>query len=425
MLRYDNKGKKIFEFCALFLSLIFIQSCADLSLSPDQNGDQQNANLKINISSPVSNTELSEGVHEIVYSVATPYSMKFIELYINGEFKRNYPPNQDGTAPQIFFNLDTSYIGKTISIYLIYYDKDNTSQKSNTISNLKITIDNQLPFKPYNITLINFNDGSCNISWKDSSRYVETYQIWKKTGTSGEYSLLQEVSGNSNNINDYGLESGIIYFYKVRGKKISGFSPFSSEINSAGLITSGNLFPPSELTVALSGISSVELNWKDNSDNENYFVVERSIDNLKFFNIAVLVRNANSFQDNSNGLLIGSTYFYRIKAYSNTDSAFSITVSLKILSTVLLPPANLTANYNKNIGVIELNWNKSDNSTVYFDIEKKIDANNYVFLRRTNASRTLFLDFDVSSNHNYKYRIRGYDLNRYSDYSNEVTVSTF
>lgn len=425
MLRYDNKGKKIFEFCALFLSLIFIQSCADLSLSPDQNGDQQNANLKINISSPVSNTELLEGVHEIVYSVATPYSMKFIELYINGEFKRNYPPNQDGTAPQIFFNLDTSYIGKTISIYLIYYDKDNTSQKSNTISNLKITIDNQLPFKPYNITLINFNDGSCNISWKDSSRYVETYQIWKKTGTSGEYSLLQEVSGNSNNINDYGLESGIIYFYKVRGKKISGFSPFSSEINSAGLITSGNLFPPSELTVALSGISSVELNWKDNSDNENYFVVERSIDNLKFFNIAVLVRNANSFQDNSNGLLIGSTYFYRIKAYSNTDSAFSITVSLKILSTVLLPPANLTANYNKNIGVIELNWNKSDNSTVYFDIEKKIDANNYVFLRRTNASRTLFLDFDVSSNHNYKYRIRGYDLNRYSDYSNEVTVSTF
>lgn len=425
MLRYDNKGKKIFEFCALFLSLIFIQSCADLSLSPDQNGDQQNANLKINISSPVSNTELSEGVHEIVYSVATPYSMKFIELYINGEFKRNYPPNQDGTAPQIFFNLDTSYIGKTISIYLIYYDKDNTSQKSNTISNLKITIDNQLPFKPYNITLINFNDGSCNISWKDSSRYVETYQIWKKTGTSGEYSLLQEVSGNSNNINDYGLESGIIYFYKVRGKKISGFSPFSSEINSAGLITSGNLFPPSELTAALSGISSVELNWKDNSDNENYFVVERSIDNLKFFNIAVLVRNANSFQDNSNVLLIGSTYFYRIKAYSNTDSAFSITVSLKILSTVLLPPANLTANYNENIGVIELNWNKSDNSTVYFDIEKKIDANNYVFLRRINASRTLFLDFDVSSNHNYKYRIRGYDLNRYSDYSNEVTVSTF
>lgn len=425
MLRYDNKGKKIFEFCALFLSLIFIQSCADLSLSPDQNGDQQNANLKINISSPVSNTELSEGVHEIVYSVAMPYSMKFIELYINGEFKRNYPPNQDGTAPQFFFNLDTSYIGKTISIYLIYYDKDNTSQKSNTISNLKITIDNQLPFKPYNITLINFNDGSCNISWKDSSRYVETYQIWKKTGTSGEYSLLQEVSGNSNNINDYGLESGIIYFYKVRGKKISGFSPFSSEINSAGLITSGNLFPPSELTAALSGISSVELNWKDNSDNENYFVVERSIDNLKFFNIAVLVRNANSFQDNSNGLLIGSTYFYRIKAYSNTDSAFSITVSLKILSTVLLPPANLTANYNKNIGVIELNWNKSDNSTVYFDIEKKIDANNYVFLRRINASRTLFLDFDVSSNHNYKYRIRGYDLNRYSDYSNEVTVSTF
>lgn len=425
MLSYDNKRKKIFKFWAVILSLIFIQSCADLSLSPDQNGDQQNTNLKINISSPLSNIEFSEGLNEIVYSVAQPYSMKFIELYINGEFKRNYPPNQDGTAPQIFFNFDSTYVGKTINLYLIYYDKNNTSQKSNTINNLKITIDNRLPFKPYNITLINFNDGSCNISWKDSSRYVETYQIWKKTGTSGEYSLLQEVSGNSNNINDYGLENGTIYFYKVRGKKNSGFSPFSSEINSAGLIMSGNLIPPSDLSATLSGISTVELKWKDNSDNENYFVVERSIDNLKFFNIAELVRNTISFQDNSNALLIGSTYFYRIKSYSNSDSAFSNTVLIKLLSTVLLPPANLTANYDKTIGVIELNWNKSDNSTVYFDIEKKIDSNNYVFVRRIDASSNVFLDFDVSPNHNYKYRIRGYDLNLYSDYSNEVAVSTF
>ncbi len=34
-------------------------------------------------------------------------------------------------------------------------------------------------------------------------------------------------------------------------------------------------------------------------------------------------------------------------------------------------------------------------------------------------------DFNVETNNVYTYRIRGYDLNRFSEYSNEVTISTF
>ncbi|MFZ2322171.1 MAG: fibronectin type III domain-containing protein [Ignavibacteriaceae bacterium] len=411
--------------CIIFLSFLMLQACADLSTGPDQNNDSNYSNLKIKISSPVSNASLSEGLDEIIYSIENPYSLKFIELYIDGVFKKNYPPNANGTAPQIFYNFDSTYIGKIINLYLVYYDSNNTSAKSNVISDVVITTDNHLPYKPYNVTLLKFDDGSCNIGWKDTSKYVEKYEIWKKAGIEGEYSLLKEVSGNSNNMNDYNLDSSIIYFYKIRGVKSSGVSSFSNEVNTGGIITSGNLYPPSNLSATLTGSSSVRLNWKDNSDDENYFVVERSTNNINFISVASLSQNTTSYNDAGSGLVLGSTYYYRVKSYSNTDSAFSNTITVKFLSTILQAPSNLTAVYNQSAGVIELSWNNSDNNTVYFDIERKINDGDYQVIRRVDATSLLFLDFNILVNNDYKYRVRGYDLNVYSDYSNEVTISTY
>ena len=106
--------------------------------------------------------------------------------------------------------------------------------------------------------------------------------MWRKIDFNGEYILYQELSGNSFNTNDYGLDSNKIYFYKLRGVKSSGDSDFSNEVNTAGIITSGDLYLPSNLTATISGASVVTLNWKDNSNNENYFSVERSFGNVKF-----------------------------------------------------------------------------------------------------------------------------------------------
>jgi hypothetical protein len=413
-----------FALTIIFLSAIYFQSCADLSTSPDQNGDSGNINSKIKISSPSNNSQISQGSQEIVYSIDSPYSLKFIELYINGVFKRNYPPNQDGSAPQIFYNFDSSYVGKVISLYLIYYDNNNTSEKSNVVSNLNVVLDNKPPYKPYNLKLINFNDGSVNVSWKDSSRLVDKYQIWRKPGINGNFTILQEVTGNTNNINDYGLDTSVIYFYKIKGINSFGESPFSNEINSQGISTSGNLYPASNLTAVLTPSLTVQLEWKDNSDNENYFVMERSSDGSKFLSIANLTRNTTKYEDKTANQFGGTTFYYRIKSYSNTDSAFSNTANVKIISGVLLAPSNLTAVYNKDAGVIELRWNKTDINTLYFDIERKTDSETYQLIKRVDASTSLYLDFNILVNKNYSYRIRGYDLIRYSDYSNEVTIST-
>lgn len=414
---------KIFYILFVVVSLSLFQTCVDLSNNPDPNSSP--ADLKIQILSPTNSGTLMDGKNEIVYSLVQPYSIKFIELYINGVFIENTPPNSNGSAPQINLNLDSSYVGKKISLYLIYYDNDGTSQKSNLVNEILVTGDTRIPYKPYGTYLINFNNGSCNISWKDSSRYVEKYELWRRENFEGTYYLHQELSAKDFNTNDYNLDTTKIYFYKIRGIKSSGPSEFSSEVNTGGIISSGNLYPPTKLTGFVSGISNVILNWQDNSENENYFVVERRSANGSFVRITTLSRNTTTYKDSATVLVTGETYYYRIHSYSNSDSAASHTIMIKITSEYLQSPTNLTAIYNSSVGVIELRWENIDNNILYFDIERKTDQNNFELLRRVESGNNLYLDFNILIDKVYTYRIRGYDLNRYSDYSNEITVSTY
>jgi hypothetical protein len=412
------KMRRVFAFI-LVTAFLITQSCADLSSDPNA------SNSKIQIFSPSSNGTLMEGKNEIIYSISQPYSIKFLELYINGIFVKNIPPSVTGMAPSVTIEIDTNSIGQMIDLYLIYYDTDGTSEKSNTVTQVMITNDTRVPFNPYNLSLLKFNDGSVNISWKDSSKFVEKYELWRKINLDGEYLLHQELSGKSFNTNDNNLDTNKIYFYKIRGYKSSGFSDFSDEVNTAGIITSGNLYPPTNLTANVEGESSVVLNWKDNSDNENYFAVQRSSVGGVFSLVKAVTKNITTYLDSGNELEVGSTYQYRIVAYSNEDSAVSNTVIIKITSGILIPPTNLTADYNSIVRVVQLNWDSVDNNILFFEIERKTALTDFALLRRVSSGNNLYLDFTVETNQIYTYRIRGYDLNRFSEYSNEVTVSTF
>ncbi|OQA67700.1 MAG: hypothetical protein B6D44_08285 [Ignavibacteriales bacterium UTCHB2] len=418
-----NFSKSCFSFIKIvFVLPFFYVSCAEWSSEPDNNF---NDGKKIQITYPKSGDTISEGLINIYYNVNQPYSTKFLELYINGNFVKNIPPNSDGTLPAINYFFDSAWINKVFNLYLIYYDNEGKSYKSNIISDIIIIKDNHIPFKPYNVRLINFNNDSCNISWKDSSKYIEQYELWRKTDFDGEYLLHQTLSGTFFNTNDNGLDTNKTYYYKIRGIKSSGVSEFSSEVNTSGIFSSGDLLPATNLTLQILEDLSIQVNWTDNSDNENYFSVERSTDNNLFSSVAYLPPNTTQYIDPKNGLILGQTYFYRIKNYSSTDSAVSTVASIVLNSVILNPPTNLSANYDNTVPVVELRWTNNDNKILFFDIERKTENGNFALIKRVNAGNNLYLDFSIVPQQKYTYRIRGFDLIRYSDYSNEVIVSTY
>jgi len=86
---------------------------------------------------------------------------------------------------------------------------------------------------------------------------------------------------------------------------------------------------PSALTAVGQGKGSVVLNWSDNSDNEENFLVERSTTvSGGYIQIATLGVNARTYTDNT--VFRKTTYFYRVRAANaGGRSSYSNVASVK------------------------------------------------------------------------------------------------
>ena len=400
--------------------LLFI-GCTNFATDPPSDG---NSNTTIEIFSPVNDDSVGVGVTEIAYLISTATSLKFMELYVNGNFVRNYPPNSDGSQPKIYLQLNESFIGTSIDYYLIYYDLNETSLKSNNVLDVQVVATVNSPYAPFNLNLINLTSSSINLSWEDSSLLVSNYEIWRKINFDGTYQKYLDVEGNVFNINDENLDAAIMYAYKVKGFNQFGGSEFSDEVNTFGVGSSGNLYPPTNLIATARGTMIVRLSWKDNSTNENLFAIERRQENEEYLKIGVVDRNVTNFTDSVNGLVAGEEYYYRIKAYSNTDSAWSNESFAQTYWYDIIRPTNLEGIYLGD-GKIVLTWIDDNNTNTIFEVERKVDEEEqFTTIATIPGNQNTYLDENLLPQQSYTYRVRSGDGVYYSDYSNKVTVVT-
>jgi len=414
------KIRKSILYCLIGL-ISFLIGCTNLTTDSPSDG---NSNTTIEIFSPVNGDSVGVGFTEINYLLSTSFSLKFMELYVNGRFVRNYPPNPDGSQPKIYLQLNESLIGSTIDYYLIYYDFNETSVKSNHILDLHVVLTVNPPYAPFNINLINLTPSSVNLSWSDSSLLVSNYEIWKKINFDGTYQMYLEVEGNVFNINDENLDPSVMYSYKVKGLNQFGGSEFSDEINTFGVGSSGDLYPPTNLVATARGTMLVRLMWADNSTNENLFAIERRQENVEFLKIGVVDKNITSFTDSVNGLVAGGEYYYRIKAYSNSDSAWSNESFTQTYWYNIIRPTNLLGIYLGE-GRIVLTWNDDNNTNTIFEVERKAEGEDqFITIAIIPGDQNTYLDENLFPQQSYKYKVRSGDGVYYSDYTNVVTVFT-
>jgi subtilisin family serine protease len=98
----------------------------------------------------------------------------------------------------------------------------------------------------------------------------------------------------------------------LQGKIVTG-----GRINAFKALTS--LVPPSDLAATAQSETNVILTWKDNSNGENGFSVDRKESGKQFSEIASVPSNQTTYSDNS--VKAGTTYTYRVRAFS--AAAFS------------------------------------------------------------------------------------------------------
>jgi photosystem II stability/assembly factor-like uncharacterized protein len=143
---------------------------------------------------------------------------------------------------------------------------------------------------------------------------------------------------------DNGIFSAVVNGYNsVTDVAISATNYAYLSLNYAPAFKSNNQIipptPPSTLAVAGFSHSRVTLKWTDNSSNEDYFIVERSTDDVKYDSVGTVLKNTFITSGEmfiNTALTAQTTYYFKVRAVNAAGkSAYSNKVSATTLQNCL------------------------------------------------------------------------------------------
>jgi hypothetical protein len=314
---------KIYKLILISSVVIYLTGCTDLFTNPG-NSASSSSKISITSSSPASNDTIVYTGAAITYSINKDQGINFIELLVNNTYVNNYYANSDGSQPTISIILDSTYIGKRISYYLLYSDKDGSSTRSDSMTKILVADINRTPYTPYNFAFTTISGTVINLSWNDSTKNsAPGYEIWRRRGYYGQFTRYLVANSGIYNINDPDALDTTVYYYEIRGLNSYGASGFSAVINTYGAGASRSIAPPTNLQVTAPAANMVLLTWTDDIGTENYYKIERRYPFTTYAEIGTAAAGATQFEDSGNGLIGSTGYYYRVKAIAGNDSSWS------------------------------------------------------------------------------------------------------
>lgn len=215
------------------------------------------------------------------------------------------------------------------------------------------------------------------------------------------------------------------YWYKVVSVNYQGQSPYS---NVANATTLGPPFAPSDLTTVLAndavGNTIVKATWKDNSNDEWGFSLERALDSTFTKEVLKADLDSNTVAATSIPLDEGVTYYYRVKASNKYgDSKYSALSTLTTIVTVA-PNAPYGLKGTATAAEVALKWGDDSNKEAAFEIERSDDGKTFAKIGTTTRNEVAYSDKTVKEKTKYFYRVRATNIKGNSDYTNVVEITT-
>jgi hypothetical protein len=159
---------------------------------------------------------------------------------------------------------------------------------------------------------------------------------WKKVEYASKYSvelsvyqdfsdIFKSVTTSDTTFNINGTKEGQKYYWRVQAKNVSGAGPWS-DISEFTIIVA-----PTDLELERTGLNEITLTWRDRSDVEKGYVIERKHSpDITFLVIDTLQGSAEEYVDG--GVEQGLTFTYRIKAIMDSaESQYSNEASLLLV----------------------------------------------------------------------------------------------
>jgi fibronectin type 3 domain-containing protein len=193
-------------------------------------------------------------------------------------------------------------------------------------------------------------NSSIRLVWSDAN-FATKYTV--KYGTSsGSYTVTASTNATSPYVVS-GLNNGVAYYFQIIAENSdNGYYVAPTELTGAPLGA-----PPAPSAVSLNVLSQrIDVSWSTTPSADSYKVY-RGTSSGSYTLIASALTGL-SYSDT--GLTNGTTYFYMVRAYNGEDSANSLEVSGRPLSTFSILSANIVA-----AEAVDLTWQSATGATSY------------------------------------------------------------
>ena len=308
----------------------------------------------------------------------------------------------------------TSLVSGTTYTYRVRaYEGPNDSAYSNTASATPLPP----PAAPSNLTATPVSPSQINLAWTDNASYEQGFKVERSTdGVS--FTQVAVLGVNAVTYSSTGLVSGTTYTFRVRAYEGANDSAYS---NTASANTGSAPAAPSNLSAAAVSSSRIDLSWTDNATNEQGFKVERSTDGVSFAQIATVGANVTTYANT--GVVTGTTYTYRVKAYNGpNDSAPSNTATASPLPGPAAP-TNLSATPVSS-SRIDLVWTDNATGEQGYKVERSADGVSFTQVALLGPNVTTYASTGLTAASTYTHRVRAYDGPNDSGYSNAAAATT-
>ena len=259
-----------------------------------------------------------------------------------------------------------------------------------------------------------------NANWNSSANAIGYY-----LDVATDNGFTNFVPGDSNlnvgNVTTYtlsGLINGTSYYYRVRAYVVGWISNNSNIIAVTPEV-------PVATPATLMTTTGFNANWNASLGSTGYYLDVAT--NSAFTNFATGYQNidvSNLTTYPVSGLIAGTTYYYRVRAYN----ALATSINSNVITTITVPaPPVATAATLITATSFTANWNTSVGANGYLlDVATDSSFTNFIFSYNNNDVTNVTSDFvngGITAGTVYYYRLRAYNASGISENSNVICTA--
>lgn len=235
-----------------------------------------------------------------------------------------------------------------------------SSSVSNISANQVITIsDAEAIHPPGTITAVAESSSEIGLEWGYMSTLETHFILERATSETFESVTSIQISADQKSYQDSGLEPFTTYYYRISATDGFQLSDYGN-VASAKTESDVTIHAPTNLMGEVLTVSSVQLDWVDEADNEEGYIIHRSLDaDFDQYFSYNLPPNTQHFI-NSN-IEPHTTYYYRVQA-SRVDGLSAFSEQIELTTIVVLGSAEQTSDWsvypNPSFGEFKLRIDK-------------------------------------------------------------------